>query len=48
MLSGMSDLKPVYLLAGTDRPKITRALRRLRNRVGEDAVEHLDTAETSG
>jgi DNA polymerase-3 subunit delta len=48
MLSGMSDLKPVYLLAGTDRPKITRALRRLRSRVGEDAVEHLDAAETSG
>jgi DNA polymerase III subunit delta len=48
MLFGMSDLKPVYLLAGTDRPKITRALRRLRNRVGEDAVEHLDAAETSG
>jgi DNA polymerase-3 subunit delta len=48
MLSGMSDLKPVYLLAGTDRPKITRALRRLRSRVGEDAVERLDVAETSG
>jgi DNA polymerase III subunit delta len=42
-------LKPVYLLTGTDRPKIERALRRLRARIGEDAVEHLDgvDAETS-
>jgi DNA polymerase III subunit delta len=44
----MSELEPVYLLAGTDRPKIARALRRLRTRVGEDAVEHLDAAEATG
>ena len=37
-----SELKPVYLLTGTDRPKIARALHRLRARVGKDAVEHLD------
>ncbi len=35
-------LKPVYLLTGSDRPKIERALRRLRTRIGEDAVEQLD------
>jgi DNA polymerase III subunit delta len=38
-----AELKPVYLLTGTDRPKIGRALQRLRARVGEDAVEHLDS-----
>jgi DNA polymerase III subunit delta len=43
-----SELKPVYLLTGSDRPKIARALRRLRARIGEDAVEHLSARETSG
>jgi DNA polymerase-3 subunit delta len=43
-----SELKPVYLLAGSDRPKITRAVRRLRARVGEDAVEQLSAREVSG
>jgi DNA polymerase-3 subunit delta len=41
-------LEPVYLITGSDRPKIERALRRLRGRVGEDAVERLAAAETSG
>ena len=36
-----SELEPVYLLAGTDRPKIARALQRLRARIGEEATEHL-------
>jgi DNA polymerase III subunit delta len=49
MLGGMpSELKPVYLLTGSDRPKIVRALRRLRARIGEDAVEQLSAAESSG
>ena len=43
-----SDLKPVYLVTGSDRPKIARALRRLRDRFGEDALEHLTAFETSG
>ena len=43
-----SELKPVYLLTGSDRPKIARALRRLRARIGEDAVEHLSAREASG
>ena len=36
-----SELKPVYLLTGSDRPKIARAVRRLRDRFGDDATEHL-------
>ncbi|MDP8911048.1 MAG: DNA polymerase III subunit delta, partial [Actinomycetota bacterium] len=43
-----SDLKPVYLLSGSDRPKIRRALQRLRARVGEDAVELLSAVTASG
>ena len=43
-----SDLKPVYLLSGTDRPKIEEALRRLRARVGEGGSEILSAPETSG
>jgi len=43
-----AELKPVYLLSGTDRPKIEQALRRLRTRVGEGAVELLSADESSG
>ena len=43
-----SELKPVYLLTGSDRPKIARALRRLRDRVGDDATEQLSARETGG
>lgn len=43
-----TDLKPVYLLTGTDRPKIARALRRLRDRIGADATEQLSAATSSG
>jgi len=43
-----SDLKPVYLIAGSDRPKIQRALRRLRDRVGEDAIDHLSAFDAAG
>ena len=41
-------LKPVYLITGGDRPKIQRALRRLRDRIGEDATELLTAHEASG
>jgi DNA polymerase-3 subunit delta len=45
----MADaLKPAYLLAGGDRPKIDRALARLRARFGEDAVEVHGAHETTG
>ena len=43
-----NELKPVYLLTGSDRPKIARALHRLRERIGDDATEHLNARETSG
>jgi DNA polymerase-3 subunit delta len=44
----VADLKPAYLLSGSDRPKIARALRRLRDRVGDDATEQLNAREASG
>jgi DNA polymerase III subunit delta len=43
-----SELKPVYLLTGSDRPKVQRALRRLRDRIGEDAVELLSAEGATG
>jgi DNA polymerase III subunit delta len=43
-----NELKPVYLLTGTDRPKIARALHRLRERIGADATEHLNAHEANG
>jgi len=43
-----NELEPVYLIAGGDRPKIQRALRRLRDRIGEDAVEILSATTVSG
>jgi DNA polymerase III subunit delta len=42
------ELKPVYLLTGTDRLKITVALQRLRGRIGEEATEQLHAADASG
>ena len=43
-----ADLKAAYLLTGSDRPKIERALHRLRERFGEDSVERLSAREVSG
>jgi DNA polymerase III subunit delta len=43
-----TELKPVYLLHGSDRPKIARAVRRLRDRIGDDSTEHLSARESSG
>jgi DNA polymerase III subunit delta len=43
-----TELKPAYLLSGSDRPKITRALRRLRDRIGADATEQLSARDASG
>jgi hypothetical protein len=42
------ELKPVYLLTGSDRPKIERALRRLRDRFDSEAAVLLAAPETSG
>jgi DNA polymerase III subunit delta len=41
-------LRPAYLLLGTDRPKITRALARLRARFGPEGVETLSPDSSSG
>ena len=41
----MAELKPVYLISGSDRPKIRLALERLRNRFEEGAVEVLGAGE---
>lgn len=43
-----NELEPVYLIAGADRPKIQRAVRRLRERIGEEAVEILSALAASG
>ena len=42
------DLKPAYLIAGGDRPKVDRAVARLRGRFDADAVEVHDAAEATG
>jgi DNA polymerase-3 subunit delta len=42
------ELRPAYLLLGTDRPKVTRALARLRKRFGAEAVETLPADAASG
>ena len=47
MLGAGGRARAVYLIAGTDRPKVARALRRLRERVGEDATELLSALEAS-
>jgi DNA polymerase-3 subunit delta len=41
----MAQLKPVYLISGSDRPKIRLALERLRNHFEEGAVEVLGADE---
>jgi DNA polymerase-3 subunit delta len=43
-----TDLKPVYVLTGSDRPKISRALERLRARFDVSAIETLFAGDTSG
>jgi DNA polymerase-3 subunit delta len=47
-LAPVAELLSAYLITGSDKPKVTRALRRLRDRVGEDATEHLSAQEASG
>ena len=42
------DLKPAYLIAGSDRPKVDRAVERLRGRFDPDASEVHDAADTTG
>jgi DNA polymerase III subunit delta len=47
-LAPVADLLSAYLITGSDKPKVTRALRRLRHRIGDDATEHLDAHEATG
>src|SRR6185503_12364864 len=42
------DLKPVYLLTGSDRPKIETALARLRRHFLSEAVELVTAQDVSG
>jgi DNA polymerase III delta subunit len=42
------ELRPIYLLAGGDRPKIRRALERLRARFGPESIETLAAEAVSG
>jgi DNA polymerase-3 subunit delta len=42
------ELQSVYLLTGSDRPKVVRALRRLRSRFPDESVEVLTAPPTSG
>jgi DNA polymerase III delta subunit len=44
----VADLKPVYLLTGTDRPKIDTALDRLRRHFAAEAVEVASAHDVSG
>ena len=48
MLGAVAELKPAYLITGTDRPKVARAVRRLRERIGDEATELLSALEASG
>ena len=41
-------LLPVYLVAGSDKPKVARALRRLRSRFGDESIEHLSADVSDG
>ena len=41
-------LLPAYLLTGNDRPKIARAVRRLRVRFGDESVDHLTADAVTG
>jgi DNA polymerase-3 subunit delta len=43
-----TELKPVYLIVGGDRPKIQRAIRRLRDRIGDESTELLSALEVNG
>jgi DNA polymerase III delta subunit len=44
----MADLKPVYFIAGSDRPKVQRAVDRLKGYFEPAGIEHLSAESTSG
>ena len=47
-MAGDQDLKPIYLLTGSDRPKIETALVRLRGRFPAEAAEVVSALDTPG
>jgi DNA polymerase-3 subunit delta len=48
VVAAAPDLKPVYLLTGSDRPKIETALARLRRHFQPEAVELVTAQDVSG
>jgi DNA polymerase-3 subunit delta len=42
------DLKPAYLISGSDSPKIETAVARLRSHFAPEAIEHVSAIESSG
>lgn len=47
-MSEQRDLKPVYLITGSDEPKVELAVTRLRRRFAPEAVERVSALDTSG
>jgi len=47
-MAGAPDLKPVYLLTGSDRPKIETALARLRRHFAAEATELVSAQQVTG
>ena len=44
----VDELRSIYLLIGSDRPKVKRALARLRSRFPDEAQEHLSAEQQTG
>jgi DNA polymerase III subunit delta len=44
----VAGLEPVYLIVGADRPKVARAVARLRSRFPDGAVERLSARDSGG
>ena len=44
----MAELKSAYLIYGTNRPLVEKAVKRMRDRYTPEAVERLQASETSG
>ena len=47
-MSEQRELKPAYLITGSDEPKVELAVTRLRGRFAPEAVERVSALETSG
>ncbi len=47
-MSAQTELRPVYLITGSDRPKVELAVARLRRRFADGAVERVSALDTAG